>query len=156
MVVCVIDHAELAWSDTVDGGCGVDDVFAWGFRRLNLGRQELRGVANLDGNVERCDLLEGEGQMVEIADAEVLAVGSLGVVTVGDVDNVLLDVFHDDEPGASAQSHAFALADGVEPMAFVVADDATCLQFYDVAWQFAKVTAQIVVIVYFAEEADAL
>ena len=40
-----------------------------------------------------------------------------------DVDDVLQDVFLHDKPRTATQSHAFALADGVEPVAFVLADD---------------------------------
>ena len=56
---------------------------------------------------------------------------------MGDVDDVLADVFLDDKPRAAAQSHALALADGVKPVALVMANEFARLQFHHVAGQFA-------------------
>ena len=93
---------------------------------------------------------------MERHDGEVLLVGRRRVVAMRDIDDVLQDVFLDDEPRTATQSHAFALADGVEPVALVLANEFACLQLYDIAWQFTQIAAQVVVVVDFAEEADAL
>ena len=106
MVPCVVDHAELAGGDAVDGLCGVDDVGSWlvgqGFE---CGGVEVGGVANLDSYPTLGPFpITREGsfdasrrqhavEAVEVADEEVLLVGRRGVVAVGDVEDVLLHIF---------------------------------------------------------------
>ena len=72
------------------------------------------------------------------------------------VDNVLLNVFLDHKPRTATKSHAFALSNGVEPVALVMADELACLQLDDVARQFAQIATEVVVIIDFAQKADAL
>ena len=96
------------------------------------------------------------GEPVEVVDGEGGLVGGGGVVAVGDVEDVVGDVFFDDEPGAAGEAHALALADGVEPEAFVLADATTCLEFDDIARVLAEVATDIVVVVDFSQKADAL
>ena len=93
---------------------------------------------------------------MERHDGEVLLIGCLWVVAVGDIDDVLLDVFLDDKPRAATQSHAFSLSDGVEPVALVLADKFSRFQLYYVARQLTQIATQLVVVVDFAQEADAL
>ena len=93
---------------------------------------------------------------VEVVDGEVRFVGGGGVVAMGDVEDVVGDIFFDDEPGTSGEAHAFALTNGVEPEAFVLANATTRLEFDDVTWVFSKVTTDVVVVVDFSQETDAL
>ena len=93
---------------------------------------------------------------MEVANGEVLLVGCLWVVAMRDVDNVVLNVFLDNKPRTSAQPHALSLSVGVEPVPFVVSDEFASLQLYDVALLLSQIAAQVVVIIDFAQKADAL
>ena len=93
---------------------------------------------------------------VEVVDGEVGFVGGGGVVAMGDVEDVVGDIFFDDEPGAAGEAHAFALANGVEPEAFVFTNATTCLEFDDVTRVFTEVTTDVVIVVDFSQETDAL
>ena len=79
-----------------------------------------------------------------------------GVVTLRHVDYVVVYVLTHHVPWAAAESEAFSLAYGVEPVAAVFAEFAPGLEFYDGAWAFAEMSADEVVVVDFAEEAYAL
>ena len=152
MMVLIVEDAELAWSYSVDGGLGVDDVGARG--GLFQGAWEIfGGVADFEGDVWG---LHGAGEPVEVVDGEVGFVGGGGVVAMGDVEDVVGDVFFDDEPGTTGEAHAFALANGVEPEAFVLTNATASLEFDDVAWVFTEVTTDVVVVVDFSQETDAL
>ena len=93
---------------------------------------------------------------MEIVDGKVLAISILGVVAIGNEEDVTLDVFLDHKPRAAAKAQAFALADGVEPMSAMAADALAGAHFDNVAGLVAEIAAQIVVVVDLAEEADAL
>ena len=75
---------------------------------------------------------------------------------MGDKDDVVLSVFFYHEPRSAAESEAFPLTDGMEPEALMFSKHFACLYFNDVAFFLSHIFADIVVIVYFAEEADAL
>ena len=134
----------------MDGLFGVDHVFAVS-ERLDGGAEIVGRVAYLEGDAgcgrQGETLAEGQGEGVEVAHPELLAVGRGGVVAVGDVEDVALDVFLDDKPRSAAETQALALTDGVEPQAAVPADELAGCQLDDVAGLFAKVAAQIVVVV---------
>lgn len=119
VVAIVVYDAELAGGNAVDGGGGMYHIatIAEGFQG---GGQEFGGVANLQRDVRWWQLAV---DAMERHDGEVLLVGRRRVVAMRDIDDVLLDVFLDDEPRTATEAHAFALADGVEPVAFVLADD---------------------------------
>ena len=102
------------------------------------------------------NLVERQGEGVEVVDDEFPSVGRLRVVAVADVEDVLRHVFLHHKPRAAAEAQTLALPDGVEPQAAVLANAATGLQLYHVAGLFAQVAADIVVVVNLAEEADAL
>ena len=70
---------------------------------------------------------------MERHDGEVLLIGCLWVVAVRHINDVLLNVFLDDKPWATAQSHAFTLSDGVEPVTFVLANEFASLQLNHIA-----------------------
>ena len=152
VVAIVVYDAELAGGNAVDGGCGMYHIAAVA-HSFQGGGKEFGGVANLQRDVFGWQLAV---DAMEAHNGEVLLVGRRRVVAMRDIDDVLLDVFLDDEPRTATQSHAFALADGVKPVALVLANEFACLQLYDIAWQLAQIAAQVVVIVDFAQEADAL
>ena len=158
MVMGVVDYAELTRCHTMNRlgsmdhvavGCWLLAVSYW----LQGGRDEFRGVTDFQRDVCWRQL---SIDAVERHDGEVLLVGRLWVVAMRDIDDVLQNVFLDNKPGTSTQSHAFSLSDGVEPVAFVLADNFPCLQLYDVARQLTQIATQVVVVVDLAQEADAL
>ncbi len=61
------------------------------------------------------------GDEVETMQVDCLPVLRFRVVAVGDVDDVALDILLDDEPRTAAQAQSFPLADGMEPIAVVLA-----------------------------------
>ena len=99
---------------------------------------------------------EGSREVAEAQQADGAAVGSSRSVALGDVEDVLVDVLFHHEPRASAEVETFALADGVEPVAAVGAEGAACFELDDFPFALAEVAADEVVVVDFAEEADAL
>lgn len=110
-------------------------------------------MTNLKRNIST---LYWDSEPVEVVDGEVGLVGGGGVVAMGDVEDVVGDVFFDDEPGTSGETHAFALTNGVEPEAFVRANATTSLEFDDVTWVFTEVTTDVVIVVDFSQKTDAL
>ena len=93
---------------------------------------------------------------MEVRQAEVVSVLQLRVPAVCHEDDVLLHVLLHDEPRTAAQAQAFPLTNGVEPEAFVLADNLACLDVDNLALLFAQEAAQEVVVVYLTKEADAL
>ena len=96
------------------------------------------------------------GDEVETMQVDCLPVLRFRVVAVGDVDDVALDILLDDEPRTAAQAQSFPLADGMEPIAVVLAQYLARFQFDDFSDTFAQVTLDEVVVIDFTEEADAL
>ena len=93
---------------------------------------------------------------MHVMDRERLLVGGFRIIAMRDVKNIFTNIFLYDEPGATGEAHAFALADGVEPEAFVLPDATTRLEFDDIARVLSEVATDIVVVVDFSQEADAL
>ena len=111
MVTGVVDNAELARGNTMDGRLGMDCI-ATVAEGLETGGKVLGGVAYLQRDVlGRQHAVDA----VEVMDGEVLLVGGSGVVAVTDVEDILRYVLLDDEPRTATEPHALALADGVEP-----------------------------------------
>ena len=152
MVLSVVDDAELAWCHSMDGGVCMHYISAFALR-LQTGRKELGGMTNLQRYLFWGHL---PVDAVETMDREVLLVSCLWVVAVGDIDDVLLNVFLHDKPGTAAKAHSLALADGMKPVPFVLSDTFAGLQLYDIARLLAQVAADVVVVVDFPKEADAL
>ena len=119
VVAIVVYDAELAGGNAVDGGGGMYHI-ATVAHSFQGGGKEFRGVTNLQRDVRWGHLAV---DAMERHDGEVLLVGRRRVVAMRDIDDVLQDIFLDDEPRTATQSHAFALADGVKPVALVLADD---------------------------------
>ncbi len=156
MVILVVDNAVLAGGDALDLLAGFDAVEVTDV--MKEARGKVGGVADLEGDGFGVGefapgVFGNEVEALEVDDAAVLGVG---VVAVGDVDDVSLDVFFDNEPGATAEAEAFALADGVEPVAVVFAEDTTGFEFDDLTDTATEIAFDKVVVVDLAEEADAL
>ena len=149
VVILVIDDTELTRGDTMDRGLGMDGVGVGGCLFQRAG-EVFGGVTDFKGDVLRqaqepwsarqaqpLDRLGDRCQPVDIVDGEIGFIGGGGVVAVGDVEDVVGDVFFDDKPGAAGEAHAFALTDGVEPVATVLANLLARFQLNDVARPFA-------------------
>ena len=93
---------------------------------------------------------------VEVCQTEVVSVLQLRVPTVCYENDVLLYILLHNEPRTATQAQAFPLANGVEPKAFVLSDNLTRFDVYNLSLLFAHKTTQEIVIVYLSEEADAL
>ena len=93
---------------------------------------------------------------MDVMDGEVGFVGGGGVVAVGDVEDVVGDIFFDDEPGTAREAHAFALTDGMEPETTVRTDTTTGFEFDDISGVFTEVTSDIVIVIDLPQKTDAL
>ena len=93
---------------------------------------------------------------MEVCHAEILLVSRFRIITVAYEQDVFFYILLHDEPRTASESEPLALTDGVEPKSPVLTDAPSGLQFDDVAWLLAEVTAHIFVVVYLAQEADAL
>ena len=87
---------------------------------------------------------------------EILLVGGERLIATAHVEYVFLHILLHRIPRASAETKAVALADGVEPQSLVTAQAFACFQLHHVARLLTEVSAYVFVVVYFAEEADAL
>ena len=153
----VIDDGELAGRDALHVLLALDDPAA----TVNVGElatHDVGRVAVLEHDVHGAlDALprvaRDEVHLVKVERTPVLLVGA---VAVADVDDIFIDVFAHDIPWSTAQAQAFALPDGVEPVAAVLAQLAARLQFDDGTGLLAQVAADKVVIINLAQEADAL
>ncbi len=54
---------------------------------------------------------------IEVFHPEFITILLLGIITVGDVNNVILNILLHNEPGSSSQSQSFSLANGMKPIA---------------------------------------
>ena len=156
MVVLVVNDPELAGGDALYLLVGLDPVEVADAPQVSM--REFRRVAYLESDffrvVERSPWILGDE--IETVHVDGLAILRLGIVAVGDVDDVTPDVFLDDEPRAAAQSQSFPLADGVEPIAVVLAQHFAGLQLHDLARPASEVTLDEIVVVDFSQETDAL
>lgn len=145
--VGIVDAAELAGGDALDGLRGVDVVAL--FVERQRAWHEVVHVAHLElyGLVYRWLLPRVGRDEMEVGKAEVVAVLQLRVPAVGYEDDVLLDVLLDHEPWAAAQAEPLALPDGVEPVAAMCADDLARLDVNDLSFLFAHEAAHKVVVV---------
>ena len=151
-MLSVIYHAELAGGYAVDLLTAVDDVGIVA-RRLHRGLMPLGGVANLERNAPGQRAL---GEIMEVMHGEILLVGGLRVVAVGDIQDVVPHVFLYHKPWASAESQALALPDGVKPQTLVLAYPPARLKLNHIAGVVAEITLDVFIIVYLAKETDAL
>ena len=65
---------------------------------------------------------------------------------MGDVEDVLGDVFFYYEPRTTAEAHALTLADGMEPKTAMFADATTGFELDDVAGHLAQIATDIVIV----------
>ena len=120
------------------------------------GRMVFGCVANFE-----CHALGQRGaglrhEEMEVADGEILLVGSLRVIAFAHIENIVLHVFLDYEPRSAAKTQAMSLADGMKPESFMLPYPLPCLPLHHLTRLFAEIAPQIIVVVDFAEETDAL
>lgn len=151
----VVDCSVLSGCDSLDAGVGYESHIVaialqsgignvWSMTNLKLYATGRKVAPNVFAEV------------MESGQVDDVSVLSGGVVALRDVKDVVRYILLYDEPGTTAQEKTFALTDGVEPIAFVGAEFASCFKFDNVALALAKVTAEEVVVVDFPEEADTL
>ena len=123
------------------------------------GLGELRRVPVLEGHGHRAARGAGPdvaGYEVHLAEVQGAAILLFGVVAARHVHHVVVDVLAHHKPRAAAEAQALALSDGVEPVSAVLAYLAPGLYLDDGAGTLAKVAADEVAVVDFAQKADAL
>ena len=143
VVLGIIDHTELSWCHTVYLLLCMHDEAALA-RRFQDAWQITWGMTYLERYLRH---VHWHRKPMEIINSKILFVGRFWVIAVRDIENVLLNVFLHDKPGATAEAHALALTDGMEPEPTVLSDSATCLQFDHVARLLTQIAADIVVVV---------
>ena len=79
-----------------------------------------------------------------------------GVIAVGYINDVVAYILFYYIPGAAAQSEAFALADCMEPISFVLTYFPARLNFYDRPFPGAEMSFYEIIVIDFTEEADPL
>ena len=131
-MMVVVDDTELARGDAMNLLFRMYDEFLWALpfqcRRMIFG-----GMADLEGNLRSKRCVRRQGEPMEVVHREVLFIGRLGVIAMGDVEDVVGDIFLNHEPRATTKTHALALTNGMEPKAFVLADATTGFEFNDIA-----------------------
>ena len=96
------------------------------------------------------------GKEVKIVHKEVLFIGRFGIVSVANVENILRNVFLNNEPGSAAKAETFALSNGMEPQTLVFSYLLSGFKLNNVARLFTEITSYILVIINVSEEANAL
>ena len=99
---------------------------------------------------------EWHGEPVHVVNRESLLVGGLGIVAVGDEEDILLYVLLDGKPWTSTEAQSVTLPYGVKPQSLVHADLLARFDVNDESRLLAEVLAEVVVVVYLAKKADAL
>ena len=157
--IAVVNGGVLSGGDALDADVGVDAV-ALG-RAYQAAGGKVGRMADFELDVDGLPAVEGAtpqvgAEVVETEQVDLVAVLRIGVVALRYVKDVLFDILFDHEPGASAEQQPFALTDGMEPVAAVGSENAACFEFDYLPFALTEITAQKVVVVYLAEEADAL
>lgn len=155
----VVDYAELAGCYALDLVRGTYHVVAVG-GQCHCCIRKFRRVSVFEGYVNAFCQVFGSpwasGDVVHLGEWQRIAVLFGGVVSSGDVHDVVVGVFAYDIPWASAESQALALSYGVEPKSAMLAQLASGFDFDDRSGALAEVPAYEVVVIYFAKEAYAL
>ena len=148
----VINHTELTGSYAVDLLLAMDDIgiISCGLHRCLM---PFGSVAYLEG-----DALgkAGDGEVMEVVDGERLLVGCLGVVAMGDIEDIVGDILLDNKPWTATKTKSLALTYGVKPQTLVATYAATSLQLDDISGIVAEITLDVIVVINLAEEAYAL
>src|SRR5574344_894910 len=93
---------------------------------------------------------------MEVMHGEIALVGSVWVVAMRHIQDVGSHVLLDYEPGATAEAQSLALSDGIKPQTAVLTYLLARLQFYHLAGIVAQISADIIIVIDFTQEADAL
>ena len=70
---------------------------------------------------------------MEIVDGEVLLISRLGIIAMGNVEDVVSDVLFDHKPRSATKPHTLSLTDGMKPQTLMLPDTLARLQFDDIA-----------------------
>ena len=140
MVLCVIDYAKLAWSHTMYLAVGMDNigVFTCSFKRC---RQIFGSMTYLERDAfgqfgQRCSL-RTIGRGMEIMYLEVLLIRRFRVITMTDIQDIMLHILFNNKPRTAAKAEALTLPNRVKPQSFVLTYLLSTLQFNDIAHAFA-------------------
>ena len=93
---------------------------------------------------------------IEVFHPEFITILLLGIITVGDVNNVILNILLHNEPGSSSQSQSFSLANGMKPIAAMSTNLLTCFKFDHRPLFFSQKATDKIVIIYLAQKANSL
>ena len=95
-------------------------------------------------------------EVVEVEQVDTVAILCVGVVALGNIEDIFLNILLHHKPRAATEKETFALSDGVEPISAVGTQYFASLQLHNLALALTKVAAQEVVVVYLTQETDAL
>lgn len=93
---------------------------------------------------------------MEIVKRKILLVCRLRIITMTHIQDIVLYILLNHEPGTTAKAQALALADGMKPQPLVLAYTLARFHLDDIARFFAQITADIIIIIYLSQEADSL
>lgn len=93
---------------------------------------------------------------MEIVERKILLVCRLRIITMTHIQDIVLYILLNHEPGTAAKAQALALADGMKPQTLVLAYALARFHLYDIARFLAQITADIIIIIYLSQEADSL
>src|SRR5699024_7393504 len=93
---------------------------------------------------------------MKIVHTEFIAVLQCRITSAGHVNHILLHILADNKPRSSTQPQSFTLADGMKPIAPMLAQLSTRFQLHNIPFPFAKETAHKIIIINLSQKADAL
>ena len=152
VVFCVVNDAELARGDSMDLGLGMNHERS-GSGPFQSSWMILRGMTDLKGHFSGLQSLREE---MEVMNREVLLIGCFWVIPMRHIEDIVLHILFDDEPRSSTKAHPLSLPNGMEPEALVLTNTLTGLQLYDIARVLTQIPADIIIVIDFTKETNAL
>ncbi len=132
MTLLVVDDSKLAGGYALHIAVALDDpLIIMQMGESGLKHQGSVAILERDAHGARSitpRITRYEVHLIEMKNASILF-GS--AITVAHIDDVVAHILLYHIPGASTQAQAFALTDGVEPVAIVFAQLTTCLNLND-------------------------
>ena len=156
MVILIVDHTVLAGSDALYLLVRLNAVEV--ADTTDIAMRKLRRVTDLEGNLFRVVELAPRilSDKIETVHIDGLAILCLGIIAVRDVDNVTANVLLNHEPRAATQTQALTLSDGMKPIAVVLTQHLTGLQFHDLTRTLTQVTLYKLIVIDLAQKTDTL
>ena len=114
----VIDNAELSWCHPMNLLFGMYHKRVIS-RPLQRRRMILWRMTYLECHLTRCLTL---CEIVEVTNSEILLVSRFRVIAMRNIENIQLHILLHHEPGTSTKAHTLALADGMKPETFMLAN----------------------------------